>query len=198
MRHRSLAPTVVASAWPVTGRGEWRRFRARLTVWIRPPEPNVPGGRAGGGGSASAHPAANGAGDGGRTAVPGAADAGPTRRCSRAKDSPARSRCSLTAAASGRKDTMTSGSRSALSTGARRPSWCSTGGPRATRCLRAAPLPGGARGRGCRGDLRERPPGGRPRAAGGLPSDGPGRARPLPATAELSHLPSDAIGAFGA
>ena len=48
-------------------------------------------------------------------------DAGPDTPLSRAKNSPARSRYSLTAAASGRKDTATSGSRSARSTGARRP-----------------------------------------------------------------------------
>jgi hypothetical protein len=167
---------------------------------------------------------------------------------------------SLTAAASGRKDTVPSGSRSAHSAGARRPSWCPitraltvTGAVRdlipremssvtvtavpaarppattdrgrrrphrrsdrpahlrITRTWRdprdaqrgrprdAMPADGPAARRvraaaAGRGDLRERPPGGRVRAAGGLPSHGP----PLPATTRVPPFIPDAIGAFGA
>jgi len=48
MRHRPLAPyrrRDRLGPWPAGGNGAG--FRARLTVWIRPPEPTVPGGRAG-------------------------------------------------------------------------------------------------------------------------------------------------------
>ena len=47
--------------WDQLGAGtaeEWRRYRVRLRVWLRPPEPTVPGGRAGRGGLGLAHPAA--------------------------------------------------------------------------------------------------------------------------------------------
>src|SRR5262245_16706795 len=55
--HSSDDAAPAAAALPSlrsAGRGnvqrKWRRYRVRLTVWLRPPEPTVPGGRAGRGG----------------------------------------------------------------------------------------------------------------------------------------------------
>jgi hypothetical protein len=47
MRRRPPHPTVVGISWARERQREWHRFRARLRVWLRPPEPTVPGGRAG-------------------------------------------------------------------------------------------------------------------------------------------------------